>query len=262
MTSEATKDKLVDTHFIKYQAASEKSLNKPITKTTPTNAENDPENHWEEEIKNKDIFDVQGIDWSNLNVARQRVRDNVDRRFSQVYSRFSDGRSPNFVNPIKMKNKYCRPISYLKISKMLNCHYQIHNNFFAVSPQEFLYTSKDRGVVNLNTHTLRPELLYAHERPITIDVYHTKYMIVGCEPTHCALVDIESKTTLTELDFHLKDRQIINCLKFLRDSSTAQLQAIVGANKCPVRIYDLNNTTNPLVQFSVSERMGNGGCWL
>ena len=142
-----------------------------------------------------------------------------------------------------------RSVGFSKLSKVTNCHFQIHFNFKSFSPFDFAMLSKEQGILRYNTRKGEVDVLNGRTDPVCMD-FSGNLMIVGCDPNQVTLVDLESKQELLSSNFGLGPREIINCVKFINDRS-GSMKVALGANKDMLQVFDLEKGTDPVHAFKV-----------
>lgn len=155
------------------------------------------------------------------------------------------------VNPVvDRKNQFLRQTSYIRLKKIRNSHFQIHFNFKAFSPCDFIYIDKMTGLIHLNTQTMETNTLVPEHAVVAFDIFARRYLMAASDPNIMSLVDLESGEYLMRNNFGYQRGELVNCVKFLEDR-TGGLKIVIGANKSDLQVFDVEKNQTPIYSFKV-----------
>lgn len=215
-------------------------------------------------------LDWQMKNWSTVDVVvfrvdnrtnkewRDHFRRNIDERIRPFFSTGKFERT-DYPIPYVSKDRLLNFKSFTVVPGMRNSHFQLHNNFLAVSSQDFIYPVKSSegniDLVHFNTQTQEKKILLTKHVITCMDVYGN-YLLVGHDGGEISLIDLEASELKGSYKLQDNHHELINCLKFLPDRSGG-LKAIIGMNKLTVEVWDLENsrtmTSNIAVDYFVND---------
>ena len=196
--------------------------------------------------------DVQGIQWEANGLGK---REEFAARFNTRLYRYmcvlSEFQVPKYAQTSEnMAGRYMRAKEYLKVPELKNYHMQLHDNFRAAGPFDFIYPSSNNFLLKLNTQTMQTHRLMAAQSVTSLDT-HKNLLLVGYEGSNISLLDLESSSLIWTVKFNLQqEHQLINCIKFL-DDRAGGIKTVVAGNKHTVDLFDLEKSTTALSQIPV-----------
>ena len=194
--------------------------------------------------------DIQGVEWGIGGIPpREQYRKILDQRLMRMYC-VIDKQPVYNMSSLNIPDRYIRVKEYVKKSDIENYHFQLHDNFRAVSPYDFVYSAREKGLIHLNTQTMETHTLLNKFGITCIDT-HKNFILIGHEGSEISLVDLETARLLRCTKFHENnENQLINCIRFLDDRSGG-LKTIIAGNKHNVEIYDFERSTTPMRSIPV-----------
>ena len=180
--------------------------------------------------------DIQGVDWQHFQVNnRLELRSTTDNQAVR-YSRWPH---PKLMkSSLVEENFHGKCKKFYPLKSIENYHLQLHHNFKAISPRDFVYPTL-AGIELFNTENMRITSVPGKPKTTCIDYFEGILGIIHSD-NYLAIYDL-AKSGLKKPIFEIElNERLSNHLQLYKDFR-GSLRCIVCGNSANVVIYDLES---------------------
>lgn len=182
------------------------------------------------------IGDAQGIDWRAITShPRAYIRYFMDSRVKNYFNRLK--KKPKYqISSVQAKNYLAKAKRFIPNNSIDNYHFQLHHNFIAVTPRDFIYPLED-GLELFNTENLKKTKLISKGNVTCVD-HLNDFVACAHDGEYVSIVNLNFPNKIVKNLSLTLDQKLINHVKFMNDPISG-IKIVAAGNDNQVKTFDL-----------------------